>query len=64
MSEIAPCSDRNIGMFSEAEMWRAKGVIDYRWPDTYPSLHEGSVYDVVYRYHRYTAQKCGTIAIG
>src|SRR6266566_742729 len=63
MSEIAPCSDGNIGMFSEAEMWRTKGVIDYPWPGTYPLLNEGSVYDVVYRYHRYTAQKCGTIAI-
>ena len=44
-------------------MWRSKGVIDYPWPGTYPSLNEGSVYDVVYRYHRYTAQQCGTIAV-
>jgi len=63
MSSIGPCSDGNIGIFSEAEMWRSKGVIDYPWPGTYPSLNEGSVYDVVYRYHRYTAQQCGTIAV-
>ena len=62
MSEIAPCSDGNIGMFSEAEMWNLNGH-ENPWPGTYPSLNEGSVYDVVYRYHRYTAQGCGTIAI-
>jgi len=62
MSEIGPCSDGNIGMFSEAEMWNINGASN-PWPGTYPSLHEGTVYDVVYRYHRYTAQGCGTIAI-
>ena len=62
MSEIAPCSDGNIGLFSEAEMWNLNGH-ENPWPGTYPSLNEGSVYDVVYRYHRYTAQGCGTIAI-
>jgi len=62
MSQIGPCSDGNIGLFSEPEMWNVNGH-PYPWPDTYPSLHEGSVYDVVYRYHRYTARNCGTIAI-
>src|ERR1051326_7183441 len=62
MSEIGPCSDGNIGMFSEPEMWNLNGAAN-PWPGTYPSLNEGSVYDVVYRYHRYTAQGCGTIAI-
>ena len=62
MSDIGPCSDGNIGIFSEPEMWTINGQA-YAWPGTYPSLHEGTVYDVVYRYHRYTAQGCGTIAI-
>ena len=62
MSEIAPCSDGNIGLFSEPEMWNLNGQ-EFPWTGTYPSLHEGSVHDVVYRYHRYTAQGCGTIAI-
>jgi hypothetical protein len=61
MSELAPCSDGNIGLFSEAEMWNIDGR-DHPWPGTYPSINEGRVYDVVYRYHRYTAQNCGTIA--
>ena len=62
MSDIGPCSDGNIGIFSEPEMWTINGQ-ESPWPGTYPSLHEGTVYDVVYRYHRYTAQGCGTIAI-
>jgi len=62
MSDIGPCSDGNIGIFSEPEMWTINGQ-EFPWPGTYPSLHEGTVYDVVYRYHRYTAQGCGTIAI-
>jgi len=62
MSEIGPCTDGNIGLFSEPEMWNINGQ-SFRWPGTYPSLNEGTVYDVVYRYHRYTAQGCGTIAI-
>jgi len=62
MSEIGPCTDGSIGMFCEAELWDVNGRA-YPWPGTYPSLNEGSVYDVVYRYHRYTAQGCGTIAI-
>jgi hypothetical protein len=62
MSDIGPCSDGNIGLFSEPEMWNINGQA-YPWPGTYPDLHEGSVYDVVYRYHRYTARACGTIAI-
>jgi len=49
-------------LFSEAEMWNQDGR-EYVWPGTYPDLHEGSVYDVVYRYHRYTAQGCGTFAM-
>jgi len=62
MSEVGPCSDGNVGLFSEPEMWNINGS-RYVWPGTFPSLLEGSVYDVVYRYHRYTAQNCGTIAI-
>jgi hypothetical protein len=62
MAEIAPCSDGNVGLFSEAEMWNINGK-QFVWPGTYPDLHEGSVYDVVYRYHRYTAQGCGTAAV-
>jgi len=62
MSEIAPCADGNIGLFSEPEMWTLNGT-ESAWPGTYPSLNEGSVYDVIYRYHRYTAQGCGTIAV-
>ncbi len=62
MSDIGPCADGNIGIFSEPEMWTINGQ-EFPWPGTYPSLHEGTVYDVVYRYHRYTAQGCGTIAI-
>jgi uncharacterized protein YjdB len=62
MSDIGPCTDGNIGLFSEPEMWNINGKA-FPWPGTFPSLHEGSVYDVVYRYHRYTAQGCGTIAI-
>jgi len=62
MSAVGPCSDPNIGLFSEPEMWNLNGQ-HYPWPGTFPSLLEGTVYDVVYRYHRYTAQNCGTIAI-
>ena len=62
MSQIGPCSDGDIGLFSEAELWNIDGQ-PYPWPGTYPSLHEGSVYDVVYRYHRYTSRQCGTIAV-
>jgi len=62
MSDIGPCTDGNIGLFSEPEMWNLNGKA-FPWPGTFPSLNEGSVYDVVYRYHRYTAQGCGTIAI-
>src|SRR5438874_2128513 len=59
---IVPCADGNIGLFAEAERWNlVEG--DSVFPNTYPSLHEGSVYDVVYRYHRYTAQGCGTVAV-
>ena len=62
MSAVGPCSDPNIGLFSEPEMWNLNGQ-RFAWPGTFPSLLEGSEYDVVYRYHRYTAQNCGTIAI-
>jgi hypothetical protein len=62
MSEVGPCSDGNVGLFSEPEMWTIDGR-RYVWPGTFPTLLEGTVYDVVYRYHRYTAQGCGTIAI-
>jgi hypothetical protein len=61
MSAAGPCSDVP-GMFTEAEMWNIDGH-DYPWPNTVASLREGTVYDVIYRYHRYTARNCGTIAI-
>jgi len=57
-----PCQGP-LGLFNSAEMWNATGVVNYSWPNTYPSLHEGSVYDVVYRYHWYPAQGCGTLAV-
>src|SRR2546425_559139 len=60
MSAIGPCSDGS-GLASEAEMWNIDGRT-YAWSPV-PSLLEGSVYDVIYRYHRYTAQGCGTIAV-
>ena len=59
MSNIAPCSDGDIGLFSEPEMWIVNGD-RFPWPQ---KLSEGTVYDVVYRYHRYSARNCGTIAI-
>ena len=62
MSQVGPCLDGNIGLFSEPEMWPANGK-PYPWPGTFPSLNERTVYDVVYRYHRDTARGCGTIAI-
>ncbi len=62
MSQVGPCQGPP-GMFTSPEMWSAPGGINYAWPGTYPSLGEGSVYDVVYRYHRYTAQGCGTMAV-
>lgn len=61
MSAIAPCSD-GIGLFTEAEMWNIDGRT-YRWSNTQASLREGDVFDVVYRYHRFTAQQCGTVAV-
>jgi uncharacterized protein YjdB len=62
MSEVGPCSDGNVGLFSEPEMWNINGQ-RFVWPGTFPTLLEGTVYDVVYRYHRYTTQGCGTVAI-
>ncbi len=62
MSDIGPCSDGNVGLFSEPEMWNINGQ-RFVWPGTFPSLGEGTVYDVVYRYHRYSSQGCGTIAV-
>jgi hypothetical protein len=56
------CGDGSSGLFSEAEMWTINGQ-EYRWPGTEVSFNEGKVYDVVYRYHRYSARNCGTIAI-
>jgi len=58
MSAIGPCSDGS-GLATEAEMWNIDGRT-YAWPG---AVSEASVYDVVYRYHRYTAQGCGTIAV-
>jgi Big-like domain-containing protein len=65
MSDIGPCSGGNRGIISEPEMWNHPGAYDQVrvWPNTFPSLREGTVYDVVYRYHRYTAQACGTVAV-
>jgi hypothetical protein len=60
MSAIGPCSDGGR-LGTEAEMWNIDGRT-YAWSPV-PSLLEGSVYDVIYRYHRYTAQGCGTIAV-
>jgi hypothetical protein len=40
-------------------MWIINGQ-RYSWPE---KLSEGTVYDVVYRYHRYSARNCGTIAV-
>ena len=62
MSAIGPCSEKSLGLFTEAEMWNLDGRT-YGWPGTFPSLNEGTVYDVIYRYHRYTAEGCGTVAI-
>ncbi len=62
LSQVGPCQGPP-GMFTSPEMWNAPGATNYPWPGTYPSLHEGTVYDVVYRYHRYTAQGCGTLAV-
>jgi hypothetical protein len=60
MSAISPCEGN--GLASEAEMWTIDGTA-HTWPGTLSSLSEGTVYDVVYRYHRYTTQACGTIAV-
>ena len=60
MSAIGPCSDGS-GLASEAELWNIDGRT-YAWSPV-PSLLEGSVYDVIYRYHRYTVQGCGTMAV-
>ncbi len=62
MSAIGPCSDADIGLFSEAELWNIEPST-HPWPGTFPSVPEGTVYDVVYRYHRYTARACGTMAV-
>lgn len=56
------CGDGSLGLFSEAEMWTIDGA-EHRWPGPTASLSVGTVYDVVYRYHRYTSRHCGTIAI-
>src|SRR5882762_2611836 len=60
MSAIGPCSDGGR-LGTEAEMWNIDGRT-YPWSSA-SALLEGSVYDVIYRYHRYTAQGCGTIAV-
>jgi len=62
MSGIGPCGAGDIGIYSEAELWNVDSR-PYVWPNTFPSVREGSVYDVVYRYHRYTQQNCGTVAV-
>jgi hypothetical protein len=60
MSAIGPCSDGGR-LGTEAEMWNIDGRT-YPWSPA-SALLEGSLYDVIYRYHRYTAQGCGTIAV-
>ena len=59
MSSIGPCPEGDGRLFSEAELWNINGD-RYPWPGR---LEEGVVYDVIYRYHRYTAANCGTIAV-
>jgi Big-like domain-containing protein len=63
MTDFAPCKFQ--GMITEPEMWNQAGAYDIgrMWPSTYPTLQEGVVFDVIYRYHRYTAQGCGTVAL-
>jgi uncharacterized protein YjdB len=62
MTSIGQCSNGNIGLATENEMWNIDGR-SWVWPNMSTTLHEGSVFDVVYRYHRYTAQSCGTVAV-
>src|SRR3989440_10934810 len=62
VAAIVPGGDGNIGLFAEAERWNlVKG--DSGFPNTYPSLHEGSVYDVLDPFHRHTARGGGTLAV-
>lgn len=58
---INPCTDWKGFPYSQAERWTQPTAV----PDTiaWPALIEGIVYDVVYRYHRYTAQGVGTVAL-
>jgi hypothetical protein len=62
MTDYSPCNGFG-GIITEAEMYNAPGAFDdiRVWPN--PPFQEGVVYDVVYRYHRYTAEGVGTVAV-
>jgi hypothetical protein len=55
MSSLGPCD--HPGLASMAELYIGGA------PHPWPAVVEGQVYDVVYRYHRYTALNQGTVAI-
>lgn len=62
MSAYAPCQG-NAGLWTEAERYGQPGAYDdiRIWPSA--PFVEGRVYDVVYRYHRYTAAGVGVVAV-
>jgi len=63
MSDFAPCG--GVGaMATEPELYgQSTAYSDMRkWPAPLP-FAEGQVYDVVYRYHRYSALGVGTVAV-
>jgi uncharacterized protein YjdB len=63
MSDFAPCG--GVGaMATEPELYgQPTAYSDMRpWPAPLP-FGEGQVYDVIYRYHRYTALGVGTVAV-
>jgi uncharacterized protein YjdB len=63
MSDFAPCG--GVGaMATEPELYgQVTAYSDMRpWPAPLP-FAEGQVYDVIYRYHRYTASGVGTVAV-
>ena len=63
MTDFAPCG--GVGaMATEPELYgQPTAYSDMRpWPAPLP-FAEGQVYDVVYRYHRYSASGAGTVAV-
>jgi len=63
MSDFAPCG--GVGaMATEPELYgQSTAYSDMRkWPAPLP-FAEGQVYDVIYRYHRYSALGVGTVAV-